>query len=70
MTKNRSEKIINILKKYYGNPDTELSFKNIFELVISVVLSAQTTDKQVAKVKKALFHRFPDPRRLSSNYAA
>jgi endonuclease-3 len=65
MTKNRSNKIIKNLKKFYGNPDTELFFVNTYELAISVILSAQTTDKQVNSVTPALFRKYPDFKSLS-----
>ncbi len=65
MTKNRSNKIIKNLKKFYGNPDTELSFVNTYELAISVILSAQTTDKQVNSVTPVLFRKYPDFKSLS-----
>ncbi|MDY6935757.1 MAG: endonuclease III [Spirochaetota bacterium] len=65
MTKSRSKKIIEKLKEYYGNPETILSFNNIYELVIAVVLSAQTTDKQVNSVIKDLFSRYSDFHDLS-----
>ena len=65
MTKDKSRRILERLKKFYGQPHTELQFNNIYELTISVVLSAQTTDKQVNSVTPNLFKRFPDFRSLS-----
>jgi endonuclease-3 len=65
MTKKRSARIIKNLKKFYGNPDTELLFVNAYELAISVILSAQTTDKQVNAVTPILFKRYPDFKSLS-----
>lgn len=65
MTKDRSIKIIKELQNYYGQPKIELRFKNIYELVISVVLSAQTTDKQVNSVSGELFNRYPDLKSLA-----
>lgn len=66
MTKNRSARIIKNLKKFYGNPDTELRFVNTYELAISVILSAQTTDTQVNAVTPVLFKRYPDFKSLSA----
>ena len=39
----------------------ELNFKNNFELLIAVILSAQTTDKNVNAVTATLFKRHPSP---------
>jgi endonuclease-3 len=57
------EKALNIIKKlssYYGPVEAELDYKNSYELTIAVVLSAQTTDKQVNKATPALFAKYPD----------
>ncbi len=43
-----------------------LKFNNPFELLISVILSAQTTDNQVNKVTPSLFQLFPTPEALAS----
>ncbi len=42
-----------------------LAYGDCFELLIAVVLSAQTTDDQVNRVTPGLFHRWPDPGRLA-----
>ncbi len=49
-------------------PDTRplLHYNNCFELLISVILSAQTTDDQVNIVTKELFHRFPNSESLAA----
>ena len=54
------EYIIESLNKLYPNAECELRHKNNFELLIAVVLSAQTTDASVNKVTPALFAKFPD----------
>jgi len=41
------------------DPETELKFKNSFELLVAVVLSAQCTDKRVNIVTEKLFLDFP-----------
>lgn len=48
------------LEARYGGIGTALHFRNPFELVIAVMLSAQTNDNQVNKVTPALFERYPD----------
>jgi len=65
MTKARSDKILSLLYDYYGETVPGLNFKNIFELTIAVVLSAQTTDRQVNGVTDYLFEKYPDFKSLS-----
>jgi len=57
--------IFNALKNQIKEPKTELIYKNSFELLIAVILSAQTTDIQVNRVTKKLFKIAPDPGSLS-----
>ena len=59
MNKKKSDEIINILRTIIINPKPELDFKNIYELTIAVILSAQTTDKKVNIVTKDLFLKYP-----------
>jgi endonuclease III len=44
----------------------ELNFRSPFELIVSVVLSAQTTDVGVNKATPKLFARFPDAKALAA----
>ena len=60
MNKNKSNEIVNILKEIITNPKPELDFKNNYELITAVILSAQTTDKKVNMVTKELFLKYPD----------
>ena len=60
MTEEKAKQIILNLKQKYGRIASELSYGNLFELTISVVLSAQTTDRQVNAVTPALFKRYKD----------
>jgi len=46
-------------------PQTELSYRNPFELLVAVILSAQCTDKRVNMVTPALFQSFPTPELLA-----
>jgi endonuclease-3 len=57
--------IMDLLRKRYPDADCELTFKNDFELLISVILSAQTTDANVNRVTPNLFKRFPTPKALA-----
>ena len=45
-------------------PATELDYTSVFEMLISVLLSAQTTDKRVNQVTKALFAAGPTPAKM------
>jgi endonuclease-3 len=60
MIKKNSNKIITILRDLYGDVKPDLDFNNLYELTIAVVLSAQTTDKQVNGVTPQLFAKYPD----------
>jgi len=62
---NRSIEIAKLLETNYPNPETELNHKNEYQLVISVILSAQTTDKKVNQVTQDLFRKYPNWERLS-----
>lgn len=65
----RTKKEINLIKelflKHFNKPVTELKFKNLYELVVCVMLSAQCTDKRVNLITPALFSEFPDIKSLS-----
>ena len=64
MTKKDSIVFMEYLDELFPNPLPELNFNNNFELLIAVVLSAQTTDIQVNKVTKPLFNKYPNPKDL------
>lgn len=61
-----TEEVAKILKKNYPNPKTELAHSNDYELAVSVMLSAQTTDKKVNQVTPALFKKYPTWQALSN----
>ena len=48
------------LQEVNPNPETELNYRSHFELLIAVLLSAQSTDVAVNKVTPALFKLAPD----------
>ncbi|MDO8444994.1 MAG: endonuclease III [Deltaproteobacteria bacterium] len=50
--------ILKRLKKEYHDPKTALNYKTPFELLVSTILSAQTTDAQVNKVTQSLFKKY------------
>lgn len=56
--KARMNRILSYLKKAYPEPKTELAYTTPFQLVASVVLSAQCTDKKVNAVTKELWKKY------------
>ena len=69
---NRKE-LIGIILNYFDeilpNAHCELNYSKPYELVIAVMLSAQTTDKSVNKVTSVLFTKYPTLETLSkANY--
>jgi endonuclease III len=54
----RITKLNKAMAKLYPNPEIELTFKNAWELVVAVQLSAQSTDKNVNKITEKLFKKY------------
>ena len=52
------ERILAVLDELFPNPKCELEFNKDYELLIAVVLSAQTTDKRVNEVTRVLFDKY------------
>lgn len=66
MTKSEKRKIISkYLDDLFPNPKCELIYHNDYELLIAIVLSAQTTDKRVNMVTPILFSKYPTLEKLS-----
>ena len=61
MIKKDFDEIFNKLLELFPNPDTELNFETPFQLLVAVMLSAQTTDKQVNLVTDKLFLKVKGP---------
>lgn len=59
--KERFEKIIDYFSKNHPIAETELHYKNPYQLLVAVILSAQCTDKRVNMVTPNLFKAFPEP---------
>ena len=57
--KNKIESITAFMDEQYPHVGCELFYTQDYELVIAVMLSAQTTDISVNKVTKALFKKYP-----------
>ena len=60
MEKITKELFIGYLEELYSDAKCALNYNNDYELLISIILSAQTTDKAVNNVTPALFERFKD----------
>lgn len=61
----KADFIITELDKLFPDAHCELVHQSNFELLIAVVLSAQTTDERVNSVTPVLFRKYPDARKLS-----
>lgn len=49
------------LEEMYPNAHCELNYNTIYQLLVAVILSAQTTDNSVNKITPKLFEKFPTP---------
>lgn len=58
--------ILEGLRALYPDAAPELHFRNPYETLVAVMLSAQCTDKQVNKVTPALFERYPTVRDMAA----
>ena len=61
----KENRIYETLGEMFPDAKCELNYRNIFELLIAVSLSAQTTDVLVNKVTKPLFEKYPTAFELS-----
>ncbi len=58
--------IIDALRKTHSSPTCELDFGTPFELLVSVILSAQCTDKRVNAITPALFSKYNTPEAVAA----
>ena len=63
---NNKDLVLNYLDEIIPNPICELVYNKDYELVIAVMLSAQTTDKRVNMVTKVLFNKYDSLKKLKS----
>jgi len=59
-TKREIDEIKELFLIHYPNSITELNYNNLYELLVSVSLSAQCTDKRVNLITPALFEKYTD----------
>ena len=60
--------ILEIKKRFlreFKDAKSELKFRNLYELIVCVMLSAQCTDKRVNLITPALFEAYPDVRAMA-----
>ena len=63
--KERVSGIFNYFRENVPVAESELDFKNPYQLIVAVILSAQCTDKRVNMHTPAFFLRFPNPQLLA-----
>jgi endonuclease-3 len=59
--KERFEFVLDYFRKNNPDAETELYYDSPYQLLVSVILSAQCTDKRVNMTTPAIFERYPDP---------
>ena len=64
--KERYKCVLGWFSEHLGLAETELHYRNPYELLVAVILSAQCTDKRVNMVTPAIFERFPDPASMAA----
>ena len=60
MKKEKSSKILAILEATYLDSKSALNYDSIFQLMVAVILSAQTNDNQVNRITEKLFPIYQD----------
>ena len=65
-TKQEIESIRERLLARYSEAVTELHYRNAYELVVAVALSAQCTDKRVNLITPELFAKYPGPAAMAA----
>ena len=58
--------ILDRLEMQYPDAECALHHEKVYQLLVAVALSAQTTDKSVNQVTPALFRKYPDPASLAA----
>jgi endonuclease-3 len=64
-TPTETRHILDLLETQHPDADTELHFKDAYQLLVATILSAQSTDARVNLVTPALFKRYPDAKALA-----
>jgi len=64
--KERYKRFISYFSEIMPDAGTELEYREPYELIVAVLLSAQCTDKRVNMITPGFFRRFPDPESLAA----
>lgn len=64
---NKIKSILNYLDELFPSVGCELNYQKDYELVIAVMLSAQTSDKAVNKVTNVLFYKYQSLQELANS---
>ena len=65
-----ANEILDEMEKIFPNAKCELYHESAFQLIVAVVLSAQTTDAMVNKVTPALFKAYPTAEKMAEATAS
>ncbi len=63
--KRRAREVLKRIRAIYGDPGIELIYTDPYQLLVAVILSAQSTDKKVNEITPSLFSRFPTIRAMA-----
>ena len=66
ITKKNQKNIVDLLAKAYPDAKPALHYRNAFELLVAVLLSAQCTDERVNIVTAELFEKAPTPEAMAA----
>src|SRR5262247_583131 len=64
-TRTETRHILDLLETQHPDADTELDYKNAYQLLVATILSAQSTDRRVNVVTPALFKKYPNAKTLA-----
>ena len=69
-TPTETRHVLDLLETQHPGADTELHYKNAYQLLVATILSAQSTDQRVNMVTPALFNKYPDAKALAKAKSA
>ncbi len=69
-TPTETRHILDLLETQHPDADTELDYKNAYQLLVATILSAQSTDRRVNLVTPALFKKYPNAKALAKASAS
>jgi endonuclease-3 len=64
-TPTETRHVLDLLETQHPDADTELDYKNPYQLLVATILSAQSTDRRVNLVTPALFKKYPTAKALA-----